>query len=411
MDPEYTGPRSASVSSVKDVTAADKYTVQVVLKEAYAPILEDINYGILEKQLFANTPVKDFDKNPVSFKPVGAGPYKFVDYKRGQYVMLERNDSWFMSEKDGGAPFIKSIRYKIIPDESSAQAALENGEIDVLQPEPKEVARLEKDFADKLTPYDWERNGWGYMSFNVTRPHLNNKLVRQALTYGLDRQSIIAGVMDGRAVIPAGPISSVSWAYDPSIKAFPYDPAKAKQLLEQAGYKMGANGIYEKDGQPLKLGFYGSAGSPLIEGIAALAKKDWKQIGVDLDVQLIDYNAMQDNFLKPGRFDVSFAGMSLSLDPDQSALFHSSQVKGFNKGRYSSPQVDALLEQGVRESDKATRKGIYSDYQKQLMDDAPVLFVYANKNTDFVSSKFQGVVNFPGAGADYGYIYRWYATK
>lgn len=212
-------------------------------------------------------------------------------------------------------------------------------------------------------------------------------------------------------MIPAGPISSVSWAYDPSIKAFPYDPAKGKQLLEQAGYKMGANGIYEKDGQPLKLGFYASSGSPLVEGIAAIAKQNWKQIGVDLDVQLIDYNAMQDNFLKPGNFELSFAGMSLSLDPDQSALFHSLQVKGFNKGRYSNPQVDELLEQGVRETDRAKRKAIYSEYQKQLMDDAPVIFVYANKNTDFVSSKFQGVVSYPGAGADFGYIYRWYYSK
>ncbi|MDB4896985.1 MAG: oligopeptide transporter substrate-binding protein, partial [Firmicutes bacterium] len=370
MDKDYTGPRSSSVTSIKEITAPDKYTVKIDLKEQFAPILTDINYGILEKKLFEGTPVKDFDKNPATMKPVGAGPYKFVEYKRGQYITLERNDNWFMSKELGGAPFIQTLRWKVIPESATAEAALESGELDWMTPEAKDVANLEANFKAKLTPVDYERNGWGYMNFNVSRPQLADKRVRQALTYGLDRQSIITGVLDGRAVIPAGPIPSVSWAFDPSLKPAPYDKAKAKQLLEEAGYKMNAStGIYEKDGQPLKLTFYGTTGSSTIEGIAAIAKKSWKEIGVDLDVQLIDFNAMMDNFLKPGKFDISFAGFSLGLDPDQYTLFHSSQVTGFNRGRYNNPEIDKLLEAGRKESDPAKRKAIYADYQKRLMDD------------------------------------------
>ncbi|MGE5673712.1 MAG: ABC transporter substrate-binding protein [Mycobacterium leprae] len=408
MDKDYQGPRS--LDAVKSITKKDDNTVIVTLKEPFAPILSDINYGILDHKLFANTSIKEMDKNPTTMSPVGAGPYKFVEYKRSQYVLLERNPDWFMSKDRNGAPFIKTLRFKVIPDDTTAVASLENGEIDLDTPLPNEISRLEKDDKDKLVPLNYERNGFGYMQFNVTSPILSDKLVRQALTYGLDRQSIIAGVMDGRAVIPAGPIPPVSWAYDSSIKPYAYDKAKAGQLLDQAGWKMGANGVREKDGKPFKITFYGSSGSSLIDGIAQIAKKNWKDIGVDLDVQLMDFNAMMDNFVKPGKFDVSFSGMSLSLDPDQYDLWHSTQVKGFNRGRWANPQADKLLVDGRKETDQAKRKAIYSDFQKVFQDDCPAILVYANKYTDMVSTKVKGgVVNFPGAGASF--IYRWWINE
>jgi peptide/nickel transport system substrate-binding protein len=411
MDKEYTGPRASDLADVADIKAADKSTVVVTLKQPSAPILENLNYGILEKKQFDGIAVKDMDKAEANFKPIGAGPYKFVDFKRGQFVVLERNENWYMSQQYNGAPFIKKITYKVIPEDATAEAALENGEVDWLEPDPKDVTRLDKDFANKLVRYDWERNGWGYITLNVTRPHLNDKLVRQALTYGLNRQSIIDGLMDGRAVIPAGPIPPVSWAFDPSLKPAPYDVAKAKSLLEQAGYKLNAQGIMEKNGQPLKLTFYASSGSSLIEGIAAIAKKNWKDIGVDLDVQLMDFNALLDNYMKPGKFDVTFSGMSLSLDPDQTNLFHTKSVGGFNRGRYSNPRVDELFDKGLRETDQSKRKAIYTEYQKIMTEDAPAIFVYANKYSHFVNKRIQGVVNFPGAGADFSYIYRWYINQ
>ena len=406
----YTGPRGASMKSVKNVTNPDKYTVVIELSEPFAPIFTNINYGILQKKLFEGTKVADMATHAVTMNPVGAGPYKFVEYKRGQYVLLERNENWHMSKQHGGAPFIKNLRMMVIPEAATAQAALENGELDLMTPEPMNVKNLLDNFKTKLAPVDYERNGWGYMTFNTTRPHLDNKLVRQALTYGLDRKSVIDAVMDGRAVVPAGPVPTVSWAYDSSIKPFPYDKAKAKQLIEQAGYTLNAQGIYEKPGVgPLKLTFYGSAGSTLIEGLSNIARNNWKEIGVDLTIEMMDFNAMMENHLKPGKFDVSFSGFSLGLDPDQFSLFHSTQVGGFNRGRYNSPEVDRLLEAGRKETDPAKRKAIYSDYQKILVDDAPVLLVYSNQYTDFVSTKLKGVVNFPGVGASY--IYRWYINE
>lgn len=415
MDKDYTGPRATNVKNIKDISAVDKYTVKVEMKAPSAAIYSNLSTGILSKKAFEGVAVKDMAKAPVSMKPMGTGPYKFVEYVRGQYVTLERYDNWFQkdlkAQQGVATPLVKTIRMKIIPETATQQASLENGEIDVYTPDASNMARLEKDFKEKLNFFNWERNGWGYMTLNVTRPHLDNKLVRQALDMALDKQAIITGLMDGRAVIPNGPIPPVSWAFDPSIKARAFDIAGAKKLIEQAGYKLNAQGVAEKNGQPLKLAFYGTAGSPLIEGIAAIAKKNWKEIGVDLDVQLMDFNAMSENYLKPGKFDVSFSGFSLSLDPDSgTALFHSTQVNAFNRGRFNNPQVDKLLEDGAKELDQNKRKAIYSEYQKIIVDEVPVIFVYSNKYTDVVAKKvLGGVRNFPGGGvSDY---FSWWVTE
>ncbi len=419
-DPGYTGPRASSMKDIESVTAVDKHTVAFKLSKPFAPIFTNINYGILQKKLFESTSIADMEKNPVSMNPVGTGPYKLKEYVRGQYVLLERNNDWWGTAVYGGAPFIDTILLKVIPDSQTQLAALQNGEIDWMNPEPSDVTMLETDYKDKLTAYNYDRNGFGYIQMNNQKAPLNDKLVRQALTYGLDRNSIITGVMEGRATIPPGPIPPVSWAFDKNAKSYDYDPAKAKSLLEEAGYKLNANGIYEKNGQPLKLTFYGSSGSTLIEGIAAIARNNWKQIGVELDVQLMDYNAMSDNFVKPGKFDLSFGGMSLGLDPDsQYNLFHSStgtpdakgNVNGFNRARYGNPEVDKLLEQARAESDVAKRKEFYTQFQQIVIDEAPVIMVYANKYTDFVSSKVKNIRNFPGVGASTQYIYQWYINE
>jgi len=419
-DPAYTGPRASSMKDIESVTATDKYTVTFKLSKPFAPIFTNINYGILQKKLFEGTSIADMEKNPVSMNPVGSGPYKLKEYVRGQYVILERNPGWWGSAVYNGAPFVDTIQYKIIPDGQTMLAALQNGEIDWMNPEPADVAMLEKDYANKLTAYNYDRNGFGYIQMNNQKAPLNDKRIRQALTYGLNRQSIITGVLEDRASIPPGPIPPVSWAFDKSAKAYSYDPAKAKQLIEEAGYKLNSNGIYEKDGQPLKLTFYASSGSTLIEGIASVARNNWKEIGVDLDVQLMDYNAMSDNFVKPGKFDLSFGGMSLGLDPDsQYNLFHSStgkpdangNVNGFNRSRYGNAEVDQLLESARAESDPAKRKEFYTKFQQIIIDEAPVIMVYANQYTDFVSSKIKGVRNFPGVGASTQYVYQWYINE
>lgn len=412
LHPDYGGPRKSSVAPIKEVRALDKTHVKFTLKERYAPFLVTAaSYGILPKHLLKDVPVKELDKAPFNQKPVGSGPFKFVEWKSGQYVLVERNDKWHQPQDKEG-PWLDRIRLRIIKEENTRVAALEAGEIDLYDTvNPADAERLKKEKAGQLNAYDWERMGWGYILFNTEKAPTSDKAVRQALSYALNRPVIIEGVLNKAAKIPPGPVPPVMWAFDSSIKGYDYDPKKAAELLEKAGYKKNAQGIYEKDGKPLKLTYYGTRGSSIVEGIALQAQKDWKALGVDVQLDLIDFNTMLQKHQWTGDFNVSFLGFTLDPDPDSLYnLYHSSAakpdaqglVKGFNRGRYKNQQVDELFQQGRAEPDQAKRKQIYSQVQKLLIEDAPVIWVYSNLWTDFTSKKIKGVTNVKGYGIGNG---------
>lgn len=418
--PDYTGPRAASLASVEDIVAVDKYTVDFKLTEPFAPIFTNINYGILQAKLFEGTEIGDMENHEVTWNPIGTGPYIFKEYVRGQYALLERNPNWFRSEEEGGAPFIQTIRMKVIPDDQTALAALENGELDVETPPPSEVKRLLTEYEGRLIPVQYERNGWGYMLLNTQRAPLDDVRVRQALTHALNRQAIVDVALDGEAVVPPGPLPPVSWAYKEDLKTLDYDPARAEQLLQEAGWTKGADGIWEKNGEKLELDFYATAGSSLIEALATMARQDWEKVGIKVNVQLMDFNAMNETRLQPGEYDIAFQAFNLGLDPDSLyAIFHGSLAKpnaaglvtSFNRMRYDNPEVNALLEEGRRESDPEKRKEIYGRAQQLIVNDAPVILMYSNLYTDFHTPRVKNVVNFPGGGATLDYLYQWYIEE
>lgn len=420
MSPDYTGKEKSAFDRIQAVKAVNPTTVQITLKEPYAPFLFMTTVEpILPKHAFpADIKVNDIPKTEFAKKPIGAGPYKFVNWQPGQSVTLDRNADYFES-KDGKGPFIQTMRFRVITEAQTAVAALEAGEIDYYpNMEPQFVDHFRNDLQDKVTPYDWDRNGFGYQTFNTEKFPTSEKAVRQALTMGLNKQAILKGPLDSKATVPAGPIPPVSWAYDPNAKGLPYDPAAAKKLLDDAGFKVGPSGFREKDGKPLTIDYYATKGNPLIEAIALQSKKDWSDLGLQVNVNFVDFNVLLEKHMEPGDFNVTFSGFSLGVDPDvYYNIYHSSQaakdaqglVKGNNVARYKNPAVDKILEEARRTTDLNQRKQLYSQFEKQIIDDAPNNWIYANKYTDFVSKRVKGVVTRPGFGTDFWW--QWYINE
>lgn len=396
MDPTYTGPRKANVASFKAISAPDRYTVRIDLKEPQASIFSSLSTPILSKQQFAGVAVKDLATAPGSRKPVGSGPYMFYEYKPGNYVSLLRNANYFRSKELGGAPFISKIVIRIIPDYADIYEAFVAGEIDELALESREVT---DQIRAKNFPVEYDRNGWGYFTLNTEGLHLSNKLVRQALTHAMDRRLIVRREYGPEAKVPAGPIPSVSWAYDQNLKPLEHDSVKAIDLLEEAGYKLNARGYYEKDGEQLTVRL-GITNSRILWNIAYWVTAQYAMVGIQVEIEAKDFAELQAD-MAAGDFDMVYTGFSLGLDPDSLyALFHSSQTDGFNRSRYSNPAVDELLEAGRREADMAKRKEIYAEVQQQLIEDAPVILLVSQHYSDWVSKKVKGGVrNFPGSGA------------
>lgn len=431
MSPDYKGPSKTTVAPLESVKALDDYTVEFKTKEVFAPFLfGTASVPPMPKHILKDVPVKDMGAwDGWKTKPVGAGPYKLTEWKTGQYVLLERfADYWEFGKPgvNGGqiGPFVEKLRLRVIPEANTAIAALEAGEIDFMTSvDSTHIDRLKNDYKDKLQAFDWDRMGYGYQTFNNELFPTNIKEVRQALSMALNEEAIIKGVLDNKATIPPGFIPPIHWAYDKTITGYTYNKQKAIELIEKAGFKKNAQGIYEKDGKPMKLKYVGTKGSSIVEGIALATQKDFKEIGVEVELVMVDFNTLLDKHLKPGDYHITFSGLSFTVDPHFAFdAFHSKNIRkddkgvaqGTNRARYSNPKVDALIEKGEKTVDPNERLKIYQEAQKLIVEDAPMNWVYVNKWTDFAKKSIKGIVNINGYGiynTGQNYVHQWYVSE
>ncbi|MEX2355640.1 MAG: ABC transporter substrate-binding protein, partial [Thermaerobacterales bacterium] len=234
-DPDYTGWARADFAALDRVEVIDDYTAKFVLTESFAPFIVNLFVGILPAHLYADQSVADMPESPHNREPVGAGPFKFGRWDAGQHVILEANVDYFAE-----GPYTAEQWLKIVPDQDVAVASLEAGEIDYLFISGTTRQRIIDEYSDRLNFYDWPRLGTVYMQLNLERPGLSDRRVRQALAYGINQQAIVDDILEGRGVNIHAPLSPASWAYtEEGVTQYIYDPEKAVQLLEEAGYSRG----------------------------------------------------------------------------------------------------------------------------------------------------------------------------
>ncbi len=426
MSEDYAGPDKYIVEPLEYVKALDDYTIEFKTKEVFAPFLfGTATLPPMPRHLLKDIPIKDMASADFWKEPIGAGPWKFVEWVPGQYALLERNPDYWEFDQPGVkggkvGPWAERLRLKVIPESNTSVAALEAGELTYMtRVDPGQVDRLKQDYKGRLDSYDWNRMGFGYQLFNHEKWPTSEKAVRQALSYALNRQAIIDGVMDGKARIPAGPIPMVHWAYDDTLKGYPYDPQKAAEVLEAAGFKKNADGIYEKDGKPLKIKYVATKGHKLIEGIALQSQKDWSDLGVEMEMEFVEFNTLLKG-LKTGDFNISFLGSGFSVDPHYYfySAFHSDNIilneegvnQGSNRYRYRNEKVDQLIERGKTTVDIDERLEIYRELQRIVVDEAVANWIYVNIWTDFIDSRVKGVVNLDGYGIE-PYMNQWYLRE
>lgn len=426
MSPDYIAGWKSTVAPIASVEVVDDYTMKFTTTEVFAPFLFGaLSVPPMPRHILKDVAVKDLQGHDFWKKPVGAGSYKFVEWKPGQYTLLERNPDYFKYMEKGHndqleGPHIERVRFKVIPEQATAVAALEAGEISLYSSFPAaEVERINREYKDRLIPHDWDRMGYGYQTFNNQLWPTDIKEVRQALSYALNREVIIKGLLDGRASLPAGFVPPIHWVYNPDNKGYLLNPTKAAELLAQAGFKKNSKGILEKDGKELKLKYVATKGNALIDGIALQSQKDWGALGVELELIMVDFNTLLDKHLNPGDYHVTFSGLGFSVDPHYSFnAWHSREIRldaagiarGGNRARYTNAEVDRLVDLGKVTVDVAERKKIYQQAEKIIIDDAPANWIYVNLWTDYVLKDFKGVINQNGYGV-LGWTNFWYTRE
>ncbi len=348
----------------------DRYTVQAVLPKPFSPFLASASMSIIPEHILKG---KELDMGPFNKDPVGTGPFIFVEYKTGDHVLVRRNPDYYL-----GAPLLKEILFKIIPDENTSLIALKSGDID-------EAGIPAKDFhpIKGVNLFKYDALLYSYLGFNLKSPKFSDVRVRRALCYAVNRKQLIGLIFRGYASPAYSPSAPVSWAYSDDVYKYEYDPEKARQLLKEAGVK------------DLEFTLLVNQGNKDREKAATILQYQFKKIGVKMNVRVLEWSALLKviNARKdPKDFDAVLIGWSTGVDPDSYSIWHSSQYPGgLNFIGYNNPKVDKLLDDGRRVISRSGRKKIYAEMYKEITGDAPYIFLWYPQVLDGVRDRVGGL--------------------
>lgn len=367
MDRRNRSPKRGPLRILKSVEQLGTHRIRFHLVEPHAPFLEHCTIGIVPVD--NETP----RENRSHQAPPGSGPFTLAGINLGERVYLKANSSYWE-----GKPRLAGLAFHIVPDAIVRVLEFKKGTIQLLQNdiEPDTLPWLEKN-TDAIVETK-PGTTFQYIGINLTHPILKRREVRQALAHSIDRDGIIRHILKDQATAANGLLSPLNWAHDDSVPHWPFDPAKAKRLLDQAGYP-------DPDGEGprprFKLSFK-TTNIDLRRRIAETLKEQLSRVGIELEVRSYEWGTFYSD-IKKGNFHLySLAWVGIA-DPDvYYNIFHSSSLppNGDNRGGYNNPSIDDLLERGRRESDPGRRKGLYHQVQQINHEDLPYIPLWWVKN-------------------------------
>jgi peptide/nickel transport system substrate-binding protein len=387
IDPKVATPYSSSYMDVKRAEVVNKYVFRVTYKEPFSPALESWAAGIIPRHLLEG---KDINTDGFNRHPIGTGPYKFKEWVSGQKIVLEAYDEYFE-----GRPKIDQFIYRIIPDSSTMFEELLSGGVDMMGLNPLQYLRLSETrrIKQNYVKFRYPANAFTYMGYNLLNPLFEDVKVRQALSYAIDRQGIIDGILLGLGKPCTGPFSYVSWAYNPNAKSYAYDPDRARSMLAQAGWQIGrGGGILEKNGKPFRFTIMTNQGNTERIRTAEIIQQNLKAVGIAVNIRVMEWQAFLEQIDKRS-FDAIILGWSMGRDPDIYDIWHSSKTKKgeYNFIGYKNPVVDRLLVEGRRTFDLEKRKKIYYQIHAILAEEQPYAFLYVPDSLPIVHKRFKGI--------------------
>lgn len=371
--------------------APDELTFRVFYTEPYSPALSTwSSLAILPKHVFEH---EDIMNTPLSRKPAATiGPYTLADWQGQQSILMRANPDYY-----DGDVWITERMTRIIPDPATQFLELSAGHIDSMGLTSTQYSRLfetKASLRQNYKRYKYLNFVYTYLGFNLTRAPFNDPKVRQALAFAIDRQELVDGVLLGLGEAIATPYKPGTYWVNNKLKPRPYHVEKAKELLSQAGWRdSDNNGVLDKDGKSFRFTILTNNGNKQRADTATIIQHRLKKVGVKVDVRLVEWSAFIENFINKRNFEAVLLGWSLSPDPDQYNIWHSSQTgeRQFNFLTYSNPKVDEALIAATRTFDKAERKKHYDIVQEEIYQDVPMVFLYAPYSLPAIHKRIHGI--------------------
>jgi len=380
--------KSGGFASVKRAEALDRLTVRVSMKAPDASLLFNLSDG-----LFGVVPRgsgKDFGR-----APVGSGPFRFVRAMQDEDVVVERNPDYW-----AGAPKLERVRFAVVPDAVTVALELEKGSVDVASNE------LTLDMVHQLETRAGLKTETGpgspvmYLNMNVARGPLAEKPVRQAIACAMDRQAIVDAVWRGKARLAETLLPAGHWAASPATEQahWPHDVARAKALLDAAGYKPG------RDGVRVRLEMKTST-DETTRLLAEILQAQLAEAGIELTLRSSEFGTFFSD-VSAGRFEMyALRWIGSNEDPDIFRYALSSDrfpPKGGNRGHYRNPRVDELLREAAKTTDEATRKVAYAEVERILTDELPAIPLWYPNNEVVHTTRVSGIV--PRLDGSFGFL-------
>ncbi len=377
---------------IQEVIQIDSHMVKFILREPYFKGFEIAGLmPILPKHIYEFSDPADFNKR--RSKPVGSGPYVFEKWDVGREIVLRRNERYW-----GHKPKLKRIVFRVITNEVAAVQALRAHEIDFMVPTSEQFVELSKDkeFVKKFKCfYYWNPGtGYSYMGWNQNTAFFSDRRVRLAMTHLIDREMIIKHILGGLGRIVTGPFYILGKQYNSSIEPWPYDPERAKELLDEAGWRDTDNdGIRDKGGTPFSFRFMIVSANPVYERLAKLFKDEMAKAGIDLHPDPYEWSVFEER-LNRRSFDATMLAWGGVVLQDPYQIWHSSQIKGRGSNRvgFNNKEADALIEEARRTLDDEKRNKLYHRFHRILHEEQPYTFFRARPSIRFLDRRFENVI-------------------
>ena len=392
----------------KEITAIDPHTVRFVLKQPFGAFISAFLQNgcpMMPKHIYDGK--GDFRSNPANATPIGTGPFKLAEWRKGSFIRLARNDKYWKP----GQPYLDEIVYEVVPDSAQRVAAIESSRVDMVQnndieyfdvPRLKDLPQL--DFFTKgneaISPISWK-------DINLRLPKFQDKRFRKAMMYALDRQFIVDNLYFGLGKVANGPIATSARYYDDAtLVKYPYDPQRAIALMDEMGLKPDPRGIRQH------VNIIALPYGEVWTRQAELVKQQFGKVGIDVTIETTDAAG----FLQRDSnwdFELCFNFLSQFMDPalGVARTYISSNIRkgviSTNVEGYSNPEVDDLFARAAVTPSEQEAQKLYSQVQHIISDDVPVLYLTELQFPTFVNKTFHNVIiDAHGALGDFDQAYK-----
>ncbi len=384
----YLNPESGSnqtstlASKLESVEIVDPMTVQFNLLQPVADFLLDVGgvfFLMIAEHIWRDVPAGDIQQHPGSTGAdpslvIGTGPFIFQEWITGDHVTLVKNENYW-----DGTPHLDEYIFKIVPDVTSAVQQMKTGEIDWFN-DLQGALVAEFDDSEDITVFAFPQLSFIFYGTQLD-PEKSTKFqdvrVRQALLYAIDRQAIVDQILFGYSEVAVGTIPSLSWAFNPDgidpALLYEYDPDRARELLDEAGWLEGSDGVREMDGEQLAFTMYGINSSEQDVQTLTAYQEFWAEIGVAMTPSPEPFQQLVSRLTETFDFEAFLVGFGWGPTPDQSPMWAcDSYGVGFNIVKYCNPEVDELLSEALSELDRERRIELYTEFQNVLLADLPM---------------------------------------